>query len=141
MVTIYCIEDCNSLKYVGSTKHTLNIRLSKHKHDKKRNKSMSSSKLNLDNCKIYSLETCNECDRRETEQYWIDKIDCVNSNNLNFDSNDWRLKNKGRIKQNYNQWCNNNKERFKEQSKEFNLFRRKSVVNGCYEFINMLNEY
>ncbi len=49
MVTIYCIEDCNSLKYVGSTKKKLKYRLSEHKKDKKRNHACSSSKLNLNN--------------------------------------------------------------------------------------------
>ena len=83
MVTIYCIEDCNSLKYVGSTKKKLYVRLSNHKTDKKRKSYCSSCKLNLDNCKIYSLETCNESDKKERERYWINKIDCVNDHKLN----------------------------------------------------------
>lgn len=60
MVSIYCIEDINDLKYIGSTNQKLNKRLSIHKNDKKRNHYCSSSKLDLDNCKIYELETCNE---------------------------------------------------------------------------------
>ncbi len=80
MVTIYCIEDCNSLKYVGSTKNTLKKRLKGHKQNKReKNNTCSSDKLDLDNCKIYSLETCNESNRMEIEKYWINKIDCVNS--------------------------------------------------------------
>ena len=130
MVTIYCIEDCNSLKYVGSTKQKLNRRISEHKKDKKRNYNISSSKLDLDNCKIYSLETCNESIRIERERYWIDKIDCVNH---------YKLQGLHRedIKEYHRDYRKNNKEYFKEHD----LFRKKSVVNGSYEFINMLNEY
>ena len=47
MVVIYCIEDINDLKYVGSTKQTLEKRLSGHRADKYREKSYSSSKLNF----------------------------------------------------------------------------------------------
>ena len=126
MVTIYCIEDCNSLKYVGSTKQKLNRRISEHKKDKKRNYNISSSKLDLDNCKIYSLETCNESNRKARESYWINKLECVNQMKLNYDYNKAR-----KI------YYRNNK----QKCKDYDLFRRKHVVNGCYEFINMLNEY
>ena len=134
MVTIYCIEDCNSLKYVGSTKQKLNRRLSRHKSDKKRNHWCSSSKLDLDNCKIYSLESCNESNRSERERYWINHIDCVNEYKLNSMTTEY-------TKQYYKQWCDNNKDQKKKFNKEYYLFNKKSVVNGCYEFINMLNEY
>ena len=141
MVTIYCIEDINDLKYVGSTKLKLSIRLSSHRCSK----NCSSSKLNLHNCIIYSLETCNESNRKERERYWINHIDCVNEYKLNSMTTEY-------TKQYYKQWCDNNKEQIKEyrennkdQKKKFNkeyyLFNKKSVVNGCYEFINMLNEY
>ena len=123
MITIYCIEDCNSLKYVGSTKKKLYVRLSNHKTDKKRKSYCSSCKLNLDNCKIYSLETCNESDKHVREKYWINKIECVNDHKL--DSLD-----KVKIKQYNNKYF-----------KEYYLFRSKKVVNGCYEFIKMLEQY
>ncbi len=77
MIKIYCIEDINDLKYVGSTKQTLNARLSQHI----RYLECSSIKLNLHNCIIYTLEECEEKDRNEREQYYIDTIDCVNKNN------------------------------------------------------------
>ena len=130
MVTIYCIEDCNSLKYVGSTKLKLNKRLTNHKHDKKIQRYFSSSKLDLDNCIIYSLETCNKSERSERERYWINKIECVNDLKLNYNHNEHSKK-----------YYHENKEKVKEYQKEINLFKRKSVVNGCYEFIKMLEEY
>ena len=142
MVTIYCIEDCNSLKYVGSTKFGLDKRLIRHKYAKRTSKDCSSYKLDLDNCKIYSLETCNESNRTEREKYWINKIECVNINKLDGGN---KLKHKEYKKQ----WHQNNKERMNKKCKlnwnkykdETNLFRRKSVVNGSYEFIKMLEEF
>jgi hypothetical protein len=126
MVTIYCIEDCNSLKYIGSTKNKITNRLTDHKRDKRNKVYVTSSQLDLDNSKIYSLETCNESNRKARESYWINKIECVNQVKLNYDHNKAR-----KI------YYRNNKER----CKEYDLFRRKHVVNGCYEFITMINEY
>ena len=86
MYSIYCIEDINDLKYVGSTKQTLSVRLSGHRIDAKRtnrNNRCSSSKLNLYNCIIYELDTCSENERRDKERYWINKIDCLNHHKLN----------------------------------------------------------
>lgn len=74
MVIIYCIEDINDLKYVGSTKMKLSDRFQAHKSKK----DCSSTKLNLYNAIIYPLEECEEDLRKEKEQYWINKIDCVN---------------------------------------------------------------
>ena len=79
MVKIYCIEDCNGLKYVGSTTEKLNKRLSRHKRNKRANRPhCSCSKLQLENCKIYQLEETDEEHRFQKEQYWIDNIDCIN---------------------------------------------------------------
>ena len=85
---IYCIEDCNQLKYVGSTIYPLNKRLLQHKSQR----SCSSKKLDLDNCKIYQLETCDISHRKEREKYWINNIDCVNERKLNFDSKEYNKK-------------------------------------------------
>ncbi len=74
MVKIYCIEDCNGLKYVGSTKRTLKERFNHHKS----HKNCSSRKLDLDNCKMYILEETDEEHKQEREQYWIDNTECVN---------------------------------------------------------------
>ena len=82
MVFIYCIEDINDLKYVGSTKQTLPERMRCHIYQKKNMKSTcSSTELNLHNSIIYVLEECSEEDRKEREQYWIDNTDCVNQYN------------------------------------------------------------
>ena len=85
MVSIYCIEDINDLKYVGSTKQHLSSRLSGHRYDAVRDRPnrCSSKKLNLYNCIIYELERCPENERLERERYWINKIDCVNYHKLN----------------------------------------------------------
>ena len=81
--TIYCIEDINDLKYVGSTTCELRFRLSGHKRDAKVNKGCSSSKLNLYNCIIYPLEVCERPLSKERERYWIDRLDSVNVYKLN----------------------------------------------------------
>tara|TARA_R110000765_G_scaffold271585_4_gene370349 strand:- start:1080 stop:1460 length:381 start_codon:yes stop_codon:yes gene_type:complete len=124
---IYCIEDCNSLKYVGSTKRTLNTRLIEHKYDKKTNKKKCSSKLlDLNNCKIIVLEECDNSKREEKEEYWINKINCVNINDLTY-------KHKKRKKQ--------IQKRNIYAEKETQLFRTKKICNQCYEFIKMLENY
>ena len=145
MITIYCIEDINDLKYVGSTKQKLEQRLSQHKSDETRKRSCSSSKLNLYNCVIYSLETCNEFKRKEREQFWINRIECVNTYNTTHDSKKYKKEHYQKHRElNIKISIANNKKR-KEQIKkyqcDYDLFRRKFVVNGCYEFIKMLSEY
>lgn len=102
-VFIYCIEDINDLKYVGSTKKKLNKRLCDHRWDKNRNWYCSSKKLNLYNCIIYELETCNELDRKAREKYWINHIDCVNQYKYNFDREEHRKNNKQKKKEYDNQ--------------------------------------
>jgi len=77
IVKIYCIEDCDGLKYVGSTNDKLNKRLNNHKCSK----ICMSRELNLNDCNIYTLEECDEEKRKEREQYWIDHTECVNKYN------------------------------------------------------------
>lgn len=85
-VKIYCIEDCNGLKYVGSTKNSLNIRLYYHKY----HEDTRSRELDLQNCKIYTLEETDEENRKCREQYWMDTIECVNKNNTtSFNKKEW----------------------------------------------------
>ena len=105
MVLIYCIEDINDLKYIGSTKQKIEKRLANHKVSK----TCSSSKLNLYNSIIYPLEECEESERKERERYWINKIECVNTLKLNFNYKEY---NKLRY--------NNNKDYFKEYKKQYN---------------------
>lgn len=78
MVSIYCIEDINGLKYVGRTKQSIGQRMRQHRLDKLLNRNTSSGKLNLDNCVVRILENCDSKNQREREKYWIHKIDCVN---------------------------------------------------------------
>jgi hypothetical protein len=149
-VNIYCIEDINDLKYVGSTTSKLNQRLTEHKSAKNiKDYNCSSQKLNLEYCIIYELETCNESNRLERERYWINKIDCVNERKLNFNKKEYQ---KEYHKEYHKEYYKNNKEKRKEQMKEFyknnkdykkeyDLFRRRSFVKSCYQFIKMLEQY
>tara|TARA_R110001599_G_scaffold131244_2_gene307146 strand:+ start:47 stop:493 length:447 start_codon:yes stop_codon:yes gene_type:complete len=84
-IKIYLITDIDGLKYVGSTKKSLNYRLRKHKNQKYSiNIKCSSSKLNLNDCEITLLEVCNIHNRSERESYWICNTDCVNIYKLNY---------------------------------------------------------
>ena len=68
MVIIYCIEDINGLKYIGSTKLNIYRRFRQHVYKKIIDKSTcSSSKLDLFNCEIYEIEECPESNRKERE--------------------------------------------------------------------------
>ena len=129
-INIYCIEDNNGLKYVGSTKYSLSHRLYGHKADKRRNKYYSSSKLDFNNSVIYLLEVCETSDRMKKEKYWINKIDCVNELKMNSD--------RTTIHRNY---VRKNKDKMNNYNKEMYLFRSTKVINGCLEFIKMLDEY
>ena len=129
---IYWIIDINGLKYVGKTHRTLNHRLNGHIADKKYDPNKcSSAKLELDNCEIILLCECEEYEAKYREQYFKDNINCVNKNNPVLD----KEKRKEYGKQ-YNQ-----SEKRKKENKERNLFKKVSVVNGCYEFIQMLKQY
>ena len=80
-IKIYCIEDINGNKYIGSTGSELKKRLWRHRS----HNDCSSGKLDLYNCFIYTIEECNRENRREREQHWIDNTDCVNIRNVIFD--------------------------------------------------------
>ena len=112
MVSIYCIEDINDLKYIGSTRQALHTRITKHRYDKRNNRCCSSSKLNLDYCIIYELEKCEEKDRKEREQYWKDNTQCVNILNITFDRIKWRQENKERRLKYHKQYYQNNKSKW-----------------------------
>jgi len=90
MVSIYCIEDINDLKYIGSTTQKLFRRLQTHKKDKRRGHPCSSSKLHLEHSIMYELERCPENERKERERYWINNTDCVNTYKLNFDRREYK---------------------------------------------------
>jgi len=78
MIKIYCIEDINDIRYIGSTKRNLNTRLNEHRYKNNRSRS---KQLNLYNCIIYTLEECEENLRKEREYFWINKLECVNRQN------------------------------------------------------------
>ena len=115
MAKIYEIVDCNELRYVGSTEQKyLSKRLSGHKGDKKSGKNCSSRKLDLDNCDINLLEECDVSVKKEREQYWMDKLDCVNyqrANGMDYDRNRKKCRDRQRYVRSwggtYNRYENN----------------------------------
>ncbi len=104
IVRIYCIEDCNGLKYIGSTKRTLKIRLTEHKSKRKE---CRSRELDLENCKIYTLEETDEEHRKVTEKYWIHTFDCVNYVDTVLDIKEWKKKYHQQNKDKRNQYTRN----------------------------------
>ena len=87
---IYCIEDINDNKYIGSTKRELHTRLTEHRYKQRNQLGTTSQQLNLYNCIIYELEQCEDEQRNEREQYWIDNTDCVNINNIVHDYKEYQ---------------------------------------------------
>mgnify|MGYP003649735421 CR=1 FL=1 len=128
MVFIYCIEDINDLKYVGSTKQTINIRHTEHKCQKYNKTRCSSKKLILENSIIYVLEECSEEDRKERERYWINKLDTVNINKLNYTDEEWcknnRDKKNASCRKNYHKYGRIRKPLTQEQRDRRNARRR-----------------
>ena len=126
-VKIYCIEDINDLKYIGSTTQTIYQRLNNHIFKKINDNPITSKKLNLYNCIVYELETCDECNRDEREKYWILNTDCVNKyipggqsiEELREKSKIYTDKNKDRKKEYDIQYRLKNKERLKRQKDEY----------------------
>ena len=118
---IYCIEDINGLKYVGSTILTLERRLNNHIADKKRERGCSSCHLDLDNCKIYQLEECDISHRKQREKYWINNTDCVNIVKYNFDKKQY-MKDYKRL----------DKEKHNERNREYN-FKNKETLKIYYK--------
>ena len=86
MIKIYKIVSNDSNKiYIGSTKKSLNDRLSNHKFDKKNKKCYTFKKNNiLDNCQIRLIELCNESSRLIRERFWVEfyrrsmYFECIN---------------------------------------------------------------
>jgi len=135
---IYCIEDCNGLKYVGSTTQTLKSRLISHKGGKKFGKNTSSKKLDLDNCKIYQLEECDISHRYEREKYWINNTHCVNERKMNFNQKEyerkWYLENRQKQKQKQKQYYLKNNEKRLEQMKQYQQKNREKIKEQKKEY-------
>tara|TARA_S200002703_G_scaffold32414_1_gene28273 strand:+ start:79 stop:321 length:243 start_codon:yes stop_codon:yes gene_type:complete len=74
-VNIYCITDCNGLKYVGSTRSDIRHRLANHTYEKKKGRrKCESHKLDLENCEIEVLEVCEPKDSKLRLKYWTDTM-------------------------------------------------------------------
>ena len=116
MINIYCIEDCDGLKYVGSTKQTLKKRFKGHKC--KSGNFCSSRLLNMEKSQITLLETCDISERKERESYWINKLDCVNVKKLNFNKAEYNA-----------QYRNRNIEKEKEYIKQYKKNRRSYTLS------------
>ena len=108
---IYCIEDINDLKYVGKTVQKLDRRWKRHISDNYNPNAHGtySYKLHLEHSIIYPLEECEEDLSKEREQYWINKLDCVNQNNPVRKS----------TKEYTKKWNDNNKEKKRQQQKRY----------------------
>jgi hypothetical protein len=123
MVKIYCIEDINGLKYVGSTIQPLNVRLNHHKcHN-----ACMSRELNLDDCKIYTLEECQEEQRKEREQYWINHTECVNKFKAFRDKKEYE---KEYYKENKDYLNQRKKEYYNETKYQLNHYHYKKTWGG-----------
>jgi hypothetical protein len=125
MIKIYCIEDINGNKYIGSTCQVLKERLWQHKS---KNNECSSYKLDLYNSFIYTIEECDEEDKKEREQYWIDNTDCVNINNVIHDrkkhDKQYYIDNRDKIKENNKQWNIDNRDKKLENDKQYYHYQK-----------------
>jgi len=134
MAVIYAIEDINDKIYIGSTKQKLNRRLVGHRRDKRNNVYVSSSKLNLDYCIIYELEKCEEKDRKEREEYWINKLESVNDYKLNFDKTEYMKEYRKRKKEYQKERYHKNKEEIKRKNKEYYIKNKKEINRQQIEY-------
>jgi len=130
MERIYLIEDINGLKYVGRTKKKLNIRISEHKHDKKRNHNCSSEKLDLDKCTISCLDIAESPqEAHELEKFYINSIECVNDRKLNFDRKEYQKEYYKEYSKEYNkQYYEINKDKEKQRKKNYHE-KNKDEIN------------
>ena len=138
MVKIYCIQDCNGLKYIGSTKSSLKHRLGQHKSDKK----TTSRELDLQNCKIYTLEETDEENRKVREQYWIDNTECVNKCKVIGNKKEYNKQlyqeNKDEILQRQKQYHQKNRDEILQKRREKYHFKNSWGGNPKYGNNNLL---
>lgn len=74
-VNIYCITDCNGLKYIGATRSDIRHKLACHTYEKKKGRRKCEAyKLDLDNCVIEVLEVCEPKQKKVRLQHWIDTM-------------------------------------------------------------------
>jgi len=122
-VKIYCIEDFNGLKYVGSTTQELRSRLYHHRcHGE-----CMSRKLDLYNCEINTLEVTDEENRYVREQYWIDNTECVNIQSAIADDKRYYRKNKEKILEKNKKYYVKNKDEIMKQQKKYRDENKESI--------------
>ena len=91
MTHIYKIVDKDTGEtYVGSTSQKIHRRMKTHLQTYSRCSSRSIIEKN--NYDVIIIEDCDENDRNEREQYWIDNTDCVNIKNPIFDRKAYKRK-------------------------------------------------
>ena len=71
------MDNTNGDIYVGSTSQKIHRRMNNHKNTKMSRCSSKRIILNND-YDVIIIEECDEENRKEREQYWIDNLDCVN---------------------------------------------------------------
>jgi len=120
--------DCDGLKYIGSTKQTLKSRLRQHKYRKK----YSSRELNLDDCKIYTLEECDEEQRKEREQYWINHTECVNERNTLFDKKKHYRQNRDKVLKNQKEYRDENRDKIIEYQRNYYHYQNSWAGDSRY---------
>lgn len=86
MTTIYKITNTITNKvYVGQTTKTLKERLKQHIHDSRRKKYQNRAlykdfqKYGIEAFTISALETCDDADALEREEFWITQLDAFNN--------------------------------------------------------------
>ena len=87
------MDNTNGDIYIGSTSQKINDRMKIHRADAKRNKHCSSKKIiNNNDYEVIIIEECDEENRKEREQYWIDNLDCINIYNTIFNKKEYMKK-------------------------------------------------
>jgi len=139
------IDNTNDNIYIGSTCEKLCRRLQKHKASYKcylnpnikQGYMRSFDILKNNDYKIILIEDY-PCEKKEQllsrEQYWIDKLDCINHNNAKHDSKKYSQK-----------WRDNNREHYNQKSREWTKNNRdkKNELNRLYRYsvsINNINK-
>jgi predicted GIY-YIG superfamily endonuclease len=100
------IDETDGDIYIGSTIQTLNERFWDHHIEKSYNKNKSNFKISL----IEEYPCKNKSELLQREQYWIDRIDCINK------TRSYRTK---KQKNDYfKKWIENNKESYNKNKKQ-----------------------
>jgi len=129
MPIVYCIE-CNITgeKYYGSTKSTLNVRMSVHTNIN--NRCCSKEILLRDDYVVYTLEEFDTIEEARLKEGWyIDNNECINERRVSLTDEErkeyhikqckkYREKNKEQINEKSKEYRQENKEQIREKAKE-----------------------